>query len=192
MPRPRADDYDEKRQAILDRAATLFAEHGFARTRMGAIAEACGVSKAGIYHYYASKEALLEDMLVEHVERLQEAGAAAVAAAHGPEAKLRSLLRAMMAIYARSGAKHVVLLADLDVLPSERREAIVQGQREVVALFAALVSELAPGAPRAPATMALLGTINFTFAWFDPDGPLGPEAYADLVADLFLRGAVGD
>lgn len=188
MPRPRAADYDDKRQALLDTAASLFAERGFARTSMGAIAEACGASKAWIYHYYPSKESLLEDMLVAHVQRLKHAGDAALATSDEPEAQLRALLRAVMRIYARSGAKHIVLLSDLGVLPAALRAQIVTMQREVVALFGDLVVSLAPRAPRAPTTMALLGMINFTYTWFDPDGPVGPEAYADLVAGLFLRG----
>ncbi len=188
MPRPRAADYDEKRQALLDTAAALFAERGFARTSMGAIADACGASKAWIYHYYPSKESLLEDMLVAHVARLREAGTVALGAGASPEAQLRALLRAMMRIYARSGAKHIVLLSDLGVLPEGPQAQIVAAQREVVSLFGGLVGALAPEAPRAATTMALLGMINFTYTWFDPDGPLDPEAYADLVADLFLRG----
>jgi hypothetical protein len=45
----------------------------------------------------------------------------------------------------------------------------------------------APG-ERKPATMALLGMINFTFAWLRPDGPMSYERYAELVIDLWERG----
>ena len=46
MARKRANDYDDKRQAILDRSAELFSVYGFDRASMNKIAEACGVSKA--------------------------------------------------------------------------------------------------------------------------------------------------
>jgi TetR/AcrR family transcriptional regulator len=50
MARPRAADHDDKRQAILAAAATLFAEHGYDGTAMAEVARACGVSKALLYH----------------------------------------------------------------------------------------------------------------------------------------------
>lgn len=56
MARSLANDHDEKRQAILDRSAQLVAEHGYDRACMNNIADAIGVSKALLYHYYAAKE----------------------------------------------------------------------------------------------------------------------------------------
>lgn len=43
---------------ILDRAAELFAQHGFAHTSLQTLAEAVGLSKAGLLHHFPSKEAL--------------------------------------------------------------------------------------------------------------------------------------
>jgi AcrR family transcriptional regulator len=45
---------------ILDRAAELFAQHGFAHTSLKTIADAVGLSKAGLLHHFPSKEALFE------------------------------------------------------------------------------------------------------------------------------------
>ena len=45
MARPRADDYDDKRKAILKTSAALFAEHGYDRASMNQIAKGCGVSE---------------------------------------------------------------------------------------------------------------------------------------------------
>ncbi|MER5394037.1 helix-turn-helix domain-containing protein [Saccharopolyspora sp. NPDC002686] len=45
-------------EEILDRAAALFAQHGFEQTSLKALADAVGLSKAGLLHHYPSKEAL--------------------------------------------------------------------------------------------------------------------------------------
>jgi AcrR family transcriptional regulator len=55
VPRPFRQHVDEE---ILDRAAALFAQHGFAQTSLKALADAAGLSKAGLLHHYPSKEAL--------------------------------------------------------------------------------------------------------------------------------------
>lgn len=57
MVRPLRRHVDEE---ILDRAAALFAQHGFAQTSLKAVADAVGLSKAGLLHHYPSKEALYE------------------------------------------------------------------------------------------------------------------------------------
>ena len=63
MSRNRADTYGLKIGHIRSTAAALFADNGFSRTSVAELARECGVSKALIYHYYDSKEALLFDIL---------------------------------------------------------------------------------------------------------------------------------
>src|SRR3954451_8639813 len=70
MARTRANDYDKKRFGILSRSAALFAAHGYTGTSITMIAEACGVSKALMYHYYNSKDAVLFDLLSDHLQHL--------------------------------------------------------------------------------------------------------------------------
>ncbi|ASU81279.1 TetR family transcriptional regulator [Actinopolyspora erythraea] len=60
VTRPFREQVDEE---ILDRAAELFAQHGFAQTSLKALAEAVGLSKAGLLHHYPSKEAIHEAAL---------------------------------------------------------------------------------------------------------------------------------
>ncbi|MDK3256897.1 TetR/AcrR family transcriptional regulator [Blastococcus capsensis] len=55
MTRPFRQQVDE---GILDRAAALFARRGFAKTSLQDVADAVGLSKAGLLHHFPSKEAL--------------------------------------------------------------------------------------------------------------------------------------
>ena len=63
MARTIAKDHDQKREQILKSAAKVFADQGFDRASMNLLAKECGISKANIYHYYDSKDALLFDLL---------------------------------------------------------------------------------------------------------------------------------
>jgi AcrR family transcriptional regulator len=60
VARPFRQQIDE---GILDRAAGLFARHGFEHTSLQAVADAVGLSKAGLLHHYRSKDALHEAVL---------------------------------------------------------------------------------------------------------------------------------
>jgi AcrR family transcriptional regulator len=58
--RPFREQIDE---GILDRAAALFARRGFAKTSVQDVADAVGLSKAGLLHHFPSKDALYEAVL---------------------------------------------------------------------------------------------------------------------------------
>ena len=62
---------DERRQLLLDAGAALFAEHAFEEISMRQIAEAAGVSKPLLYHYYPSKIDLFKAAVAEHAIELQ-------------------------------------------------------------------------------------------------------------------------
>jgi AcrR family transcriptional regulator len=62
MARPFRQQVDE---GILDRAAALFARRGFTKTSVQDVADAVGLSKAGLLHHYPSKDALHEAVLAQ-------------------------------------------------------------------------------------------------------------------------------
>lgn len=192
MARPKAPDYDAQRDRILALATAAFAELGYASASMAQLAEGCGTSKAGLYHYFPSKEAILFESLDRYTRRLAGLAAAVRARGLAPREELAELLRTLLVAYRDSRPHHVALLNDVKFLSPELREPILAKQRAVVAALADTIERVAPGrfAPgeRTPATMALLGMINFTFAWLRPDGPMSYERYAELVIDLWERG----
>jgi transcriptional regulator, TetR family len=93
MARTRATDFEEKRRGILDHAAAVFAEQGMEKASMSQIATHSGVSKALLYHYYPSKDALIYAIIVTHLEELDQAIQAADAADEAAEKRLRRLGR---------------------------------------------------------------------------------------------------
>jgi AcrR family transcriptional regulator len=196
MARSRAEDYGEKQQRIRDCAAELFAARGFEATSTADIALDGGFSKALIYHYFRSKEEILQDLLEAHMDRLLAAVEGSLADPGGPHSRLRSFVRAHMGIYATSRARHILLLNELDALPRRGRAAIVAKQRRLIGLAADLFADLAPALRgnarlRTPVAMSFYGMINWTCTWYRPNGPVGPEEFADLACDLLLNGLTG-
>jgi AcrR family transcriptional regulator len=192
MPRGRAKNYDDQRELILARAATLFAHRGYPGTSMNEVARACGLSKATLYHYYKDKYALLVAIAEGHVQRLHALVAEVAAERLAPEAHLRELVARIVEAYAGAQHAHRVLTEDVRFLDEADRERILGKEREVVAGFARAVAALRPELKRAklakPMTMLLFGMINWMFTWLKPDGELDHSAIAPMVADLFLGG----
>ena len=60
----------ERRQQIIAKASTLFAEHGFAGVTVKKLADACGINQAMLYHHFASKEDLYLAVVEEKIRQL--------------------------------------------------------------------------------------------------------------------------
>ncbi|MES2718562.1 MAG: TetR/AcrR family transcriptional regulator [Pseudomonadota bacterium] len=192
MARGRAAGYDDQREAILQHAAALFARSGYPATSMNQVAEACGLSKATLYHYYRDKDAMLVAIAEGHVLRLQALVDAVLAEGLPPERRLRTLIRRIVEEYAGAQHAHRVLTEDVRFLAPADRQRVLDTERQVVAGFAQAVAELRPGLQQArldkPLTMLLFGMINWLFTWMRTDGPLDYDRMALIVADLFVGG----
>lgn len=193
MARSRANDYDDKRQAILDRSAELFSAHGYDRASMNKIAEACGVSKANLYHYYKDKEGLLFDVIRFHLEELLEVVEAADRPADQPEARLRGLIAALLEAYRDADSQHNVQISSMRFLPQERQAELKRMERDLVTIFSAAVAGVAPHLKGTkmltPVTMSLFGMVNWHYLWFKSTGSVSREEYAEIVTRLISDGA---
>lgn len=192
MARPRSAGFDLQREQVLALAAQLFASHGYTATTMQQLADACGVSKATLYHYVRDKHDLLAQITRSHVARLEALVAEVEAAEREPRARLEALILRFMHAYERAQHEHRVLTEDVKFLDVTEREAVLAGQRRVVAAFAASIGALRPDLQGAllgkPLAMLLFGMINWTFTWLRSGGPLTHARLAPLVTELFLGG----
>jgi AcrR family transcriptional regulator len=193
MARTQAADYAQRREAIVDAAAELFAERGFLGASIADIAEACRTSKSLIYHYYESKEDILFDVMHSHVRDLLDAAEEIANRPGDPALKLKQLTHAFMHLYLGAAFRQRVLLNALDSLPEDRRKTIVDIQHRLIAIVEKILGEMRPElsgrAPlRTPAAMLYFGMINWMHTWLDPKGRAAPSEIAELAVRIFLDG----
>jgi AcrR family transcriptional regulator len=194
MARTRANDYDKKRQGILSRSAILFAEHGFTGTSITMIAEACGVSKALMYHYYSSKDAVLFDLLEDHLQNLVSVVEAAARSAGGGKDRLFAISAALLEAYRGADAEHQVQIASLKLLPLPQQEILKELERKLVAIVSEAIAAAIPSVLKKrqllkPLTMSLFGMLNWHYLWFRDGKGITREKYARMVTGLILAGA---
>ena len=187
MARTRSQDYDSIKQAILQAAAKLFADKSFEATSINEIAEAAGLSKAGIYHYFESKTEILRVMLTEHLESVTEIVDTALNTSDAPRDKFLTLTRLLIENYTQPSSRnqHSVLVNDIGGLSPKDREFIVATERLLQSLFPQLNEH--PEVLQ-PITMLYFGMINWTDTWFSDKGRLSPPQLATLAAELILNG----
>lgn len=196
MPRPIAEDHADKRRAILKSAARLFADEGYGRASMTALAKACGISKANIYHYYASKDALLFDILDTHLCELRDR-VAAVEAGEDADIYLHAVIAEVLFAYQGADAEHAVQLNAITALPEDRQEVLRGYQRDLVRLMQNALAALAPKdvtqdrAKMRALTMSVFAMLNWYYQWNSGAGDQARREYARFVAGLILNGLRG-
>jgi AcrR family transcriptional regulator len=204
MARPQSADHHLKRDSILDAAAQCFAEHSYSAASMATVAVSLGASKARIYHYYHSKEALLFDLLDRYTQRLLavigETEAQAQRKKLDERAALHALVRNFLQEYESSATRHVALLNDTKFLSAEldaertvsQRDLILQRQRDIVSAFTRFLRRAYPqrltDANQTALTMMLFGMINWTFTWLRPGGTMSYAHFADEVIATLEQG----
>ncbi|KQT09425.1 TetR/AcrR family transcriptional regulator [Ramlibacter sp. Leaf400] len=196
MPRPRSQQHEIKRDEILEIAAQCFAERSYAAASMNDIAAAGGTSKARLYHYYESKEAILFDLLDRYTQRLLaligQVEATAQRRRLDDRAALHELVRAFLDEYESSATRHAALLHDTKFLGDAQRELILDRQRDVVAAATRFLRRAYPVHVRednqTAVVMMLFGMINWTFTWLRPGGAMTYADFAGQVVALVDRG----
>ncbi|MBI5129059.1 MAG: TetR/AcrR family transcriptional regulator [Rhodopseudomonas palustris] len=194
MARTRANDYDQKRLGILSRSAKLFAEHGYTGTSITMIAEACGVSKALMYHYYRSKDSVLFDLLADHLQHLVGVVEAAAQSDGDAGDRLFAIASALLEAYRGADAEHQVQISSLKLLPPEQQDELKALERKLVSLMSDAISAAIPAAAARPQllkplTMSLFGMLNWHYLWFREGKGLSRETYARMVTTLMVAGA---
>ncbi len=196
MTRVRADDYESKKQSILNRAATLFARKGFDSATMIEVAAACGTSKSHLYHYFPAKEDLLFAMVSEHITEQAAELSAIVALPLSAEERFSRYVSAFVKRAANSRDEHLVLMNDLKYLPDAKRKKVRKLETRLVDLMVSLLKEInpelmAPVKVRGPYAMLLFGMIIWTFTWYQKSGVISPAELSERICQVFVHGFKG-
>lgn len=197
MARPIAKDHDAKRQHILKRAAGVFAAEGVARATMAQVAQACGISKANIYHYYDSKDALLFDILDTYLSALRDRIAGLSLSGLAPEAQLHLIIQETLLAYDGMDAEHQIQIEAIPLLPTTQQAVLKDYQRQLVAEMSAVLGTVAPNAfaddpaRLRSATMAVFGMLNWFYVWNSDADRSARLSYARMVTDMTVKGVTG-
>ena len=194
MARTRAQDFEEKQRAILDNAAQVFAEQGMEKASMSQIASHAQISKALLYHYYPSKDALIFAIIITHLEELDAAVEAADDPSLVPDQRLRRLVGAVLENYRGADNQHKVQLNASSALSDEQKSEILGLERGIVRRFSVVLDQINPSLNDkerpllTPVTMSLFGMMNWVYMWFKDGGRISREDYADVATTLILEG----
>ncbi len=177
---------------LLAEATRLFAERGYDRTSVQDIVEAAGVTKGALYHYFGSKDDLLQEIYAR-VLRLQTERLRAIAVLERPVAERLRLAAADVVVSSIDNLDDTkIFFRSMHQLSAERQMAVRAERRAYHQMFRLLIEEgRAEGVFRADPEPDLVvefffGSVHHLAVWYRHDGPLGAQAVADRFADLLM------
>jgi len=187
---------DPRRSEMYRTIAQLFRDRGFDATSVSDIARALGLTKAGLYHHFDSKEALLFEIMMFGLDKVRDEVILPVRAIGDPEERLRQLITRHARITTRGHGAVAHLQDEIRALPPPSRKQVEHRMRVYFDLVRGTLDELhAAGrlaeVDRTVATFSLIGMILWLPRWFRQDGRLTQDHVAENIANLALGGLVG-
>lgn len=182
-----------KQSDIMQAAIRLFQQKGYHATSMQDIADAVGLQKGSLYHYISGKEDLLvvimHDALSQYITRLAEIKALELPVRQRLEMAVRSHLTG---IAENLGMLTIFLRESYALNPDQQQTINVESDR-YNRMFEELFAEgIASGEVRNLdpkfATRVVLGSCNWSYRWFRPEGSQSIDQMADFFIDLLFNG----
>jgi len=185
------EPFDGRMGQILRKACAVFAAKGYHHASVRDIGAATGLSPAGLYYYFRSKEELLfliQDHCLEALlqQILEETEAEAC-----PEDRLRGIIRAHIKFCTGHWEEMKVLAHDFEALSGEPRRNVLRRMHAYKSLVDRTLEEIRPQRNRAElraSTFALFGMLNWVHTWYRPERDLPVDCLAEHFSHLFLRG----
>jgi len=188
--------YDRKLEAILRQAAAVFRARGYHQASIRDIARATGVSLAGLYYYFSSKEDLLYLIQRHAFETILAAARAGLEAIESPEERLRALILIHLRFFLEHPNEMKVLTHEEEWLSKERGREVRAIKRAYYQLCFDQVEQLCrerglKGFNTRLAVLSLFGMMNWIYTWYNPKIDPDAAGCAEAMAGIFLEGVLG-
>ena len=184
----------ERYRAILETAARVICLKGYEGTSMQEIAQACELTKAGLYHHIQSKENLLLAIMDYGMDLFEEQVLSQVSSIPDPVLRLKACMARNIKLVTRGWSKeitiilheHATLHGPAGVHINVRKKKYVRFLEESFqeAIDKGLIRPVNPKV----AAFSFLGMVLWIYKWFQPDGKLTDEEVAEGMIDLLFTG----
>lgn len=186
--------FDRQLARVLEHAAQIFCEKGYEGASMRDLSRASGMSLAGLYHYFESKEELLY-LIQKHtfrtiIENLRER----LGTASDPEERVRVFVENHLEYFLANKEAMKVLTHEDETLKNGRGAEVRAIKREYYRICLDLLEDLkrTKGLQFSGrlAVLSLFGMMNWFYTWHNPRVDANARSLADEMSGIFLYGVL--
>lgn len=192
--KPAADDADARYRAILVTAARVICAKGYEGASIQEIADACELTKAGLYHHIHSKENLLSEIMNYGMDLFEEQVLSQVMDIVDPVERLRATMEKNIKLVTRGSWKEITIILHEHATLTGSAGKVINARKKRYVHFleqsfaeAAQKGQMRPVNPKV-AAFSFLGMVLWTYKWFRPGGELTDDQVAADMIDLLFTG----
>ena len=189
----RTDRYNKKLNAVLSASSALFARKGFERATIRDVSQATGMSLAGLYYYFRSKEELL--FLIQYTtfdsicEKLKEI----INNEKDPETCLHSMINMHFEYFIRNMNDLKICSREIESLEGDFYHKVAEKRKEYFDLTQSIFEKISDksGGSSADSRLAalyLFGTLNWIYQWYRPGRYPDATKLASQLSAIYLQG----
>lgn len=182
---------------MFEVAAEVFHRKGYDSTSMSDVANAAGLTKAGLYHHISSKESLLYTVLDYGLDLTDAYVVKPLEGITDPLEKLKTMIDLHLRLVLEERNLEVTgLLHECKTLASADRNRINRRKKEYVEMTTKLISDVikkydVQDVNPKLAAFALLGMLNWTYQWYKASGSSRRDEIVASFQRIFLQGILG-
>lgn len=189
---PRAQT-DGRAAEVYRTAAKIILQKGYDGTSVSDIADALGITKAGLYHYIHGKTELLFEIMKFGLEELDREVIVPARAFADPEARIRFIITTHARLVTRGDGAVAILIDEARALSGPQYRKVTHMKREYFDLIRETLEELrGVGKLReinvTVAAFNIVASISWLSRWYQHDGPLTAGEIGEQLVDLTLGG----
>jgi AcrR family transcriptional regulator len=187
--------FDRRLGEILGHATDVFCEKGYEGASMRDLSRASGMSLAGLYHYFGSKERLLYLIQKHTFTTIVEKLKSRLETVGDPEQRIRLFIQNHLEYFVANQSGLKVLSHEDEALKNEYGAELAALKRQYYRLCVGLMDDLKRDRSlefdSRTAVMSLFGMINWIYTWYNPRVDGTAEDLARQMGDVFLNGVSG-
>ena len=184
---------DGRASEVYRTAASIILQKGYDATSVSDIANALGITKAGLYHYIHGKTQLLFDIMQYGLDELEREVAQPAKKIEDAEERLRFMISTHARIVTRGHGAVTILVDEARALTPAQGRQITRRKRKYFDFLRDTLGELQAGGKLRDvdvtvAAFSLLGVINWVSRWYQPGGQLDEKQIAAKIVDIAFNG----
>lgn len=182
-----------RKEQIIDAAALLFKQKGYASTTMRDLATELGIEAASIYHHIKSKEELLESICFDMANKFILNAKEVNDIYFNAEQKLRSAIKFHVEIITQNQNQSAVFLGEWRNLSEPNLTSFKQLRQQYENQFTIILmdgenEDIFDQVDKKFAVLSILSTINFVNEWYRPDGKMNAAEIAEKLSNFIMGG----
>ena len=189
----REKEKERRRAAIYKTATKILCNLGYEKASIRNIAEAMGMTKAGLYYYFESKEELLYQILDSYMDDLLTGIQEISERISDPLSFIQECIRFQVNLYCRDQYRSKLIIHDENCLSGQYYRALKEKQRSYLSFWKKGLEDYCKqngiAAPHLSVDVHfLVGMCNWTYQWYDSKGEVKPDVLAKKILNIFFYG----